>query len=188
MKARSRHPSSPSLKDIFGEQQHAPEERSIDDIVLAMCALLQRRVVNIRAELRTKLSAPVRVKVGSGELEHVILNLVSNALDILDEARVDQPLIQVSTRISGHEAILRVQDNGPGVSPKIRAQLFDLFASTRRDGLGLGLWLSRHIVERQGGQISLDERESGTGASFTVRLNMVEPSLPPDQASPYLAR
>lgn len=159
-----------TLRDIFRGYRGEIEDRTVDQVVAATVSLVQRRASELRVAVQCELGADVRVHVGSGELEHVILNLVSNALDALASAEVPDRQVLVSTRMVDQNVIVQVRDNGPGVSEGMREQLFDLFASSRYGGLGLGLWLSRHIVERHGGELLLESAESAAGALFTVRL------------------
>ena len=158
------------MRDIFGGQQSVPEERPIDDIVRAMLALLQKRLQNQAVHLVTDLQAPVRAQVGSGELEHVVLNLLTNSLDAFAQQASRDPVIRISSRVHQETVILTIQDNGPGVPEPMRDKLFELYAGSKPGGLGLGLWLSRYIVERHGGQLVLDPVSEHAGASFTARL------------------
>ena len=66
---------------------------------------------------------------------------------------------------------LSVSDNGPGVPPALRDTLFQPFVTHKKDGTGLGLWISRSIVERYGGDIRAAQRPEG-GAAFTVVLRL----------------
>lgn len=159
-----------TLRDIFRDHQGKPESRTADQVVGAATALLERRTKDLGVRLVTDLQSPVTARVGAGELEHVILNLVSNALDAVSTVPAGQREVVVSTRVMDQEVMIRVQDTGPGVSQDVGDQLFDLFASSRAEGLGLGLWLSRYIVERHGGTIDLDSEHGGPGALFSVRL------------------
>lgn len=159
-----------TLRDIFGGQQSAFESRTMDEVVSAMCALTELRARVTHARIITNLSAPVRVQLGAGELEHVVLNLLSNAFDALTSGSVVDPHVEVLTWVNESEAFLRVRDNGAGVSDDMRGQLFDLFAGSRKDGLGLGLWLTRFVVERHGGEITMDSDSTSGGASFTVKF------------------
>lgn len=166
------------LRDVFSRRQVENEPRSLDEIVAEMCELLRRRAVEMRVDLRTVLAAPVKVEVGAGELEHVVLNLVTNAIDALSASGVERPAIVVSTTLADTGAILGVRDNGPGIGVEIRERLFDLFSGGHARGMGLGLWLSRHIVERHGGRIALDPDDERPGASFTVTLPLERERAP----------
>ena len=159
-----------TLRDIFGDHQGKPENRTVDQVVAAATALLERRAKDLGVRLATDLQSPVKARIGAGELEHVILNLVSNALDAVSMVPASRRQVEVSTRLMGQRVMIRVQDTGPGISQDVQGQLFDLFASSRAEGLGLGLWLSRYIVERHGGTIELEREHSTPGALFSVRL------------------
>lgn len=64
---------------------------------------------------------------------------------------------------------ISVADNGAGISPAVQESLFDMAISTKPQGMGMGLWLARHIVERQQGRLTLAEH-SGPGACFVIEL------------------
>jgi C4-dicarboxylate-specific signal transduction histidine kinase len=157
-----------TLRTLFGGYQAKAETRTVDQVILATVDLVKARAKDLKIELRLELAAATPVSLGAGELDQVMLNLISNALDSLATAATPQGQVLVSSRVDASEVVIRVRDNGPGISPAMHDQLFDLFASSRAEGIGLGLWLSRHIVERQGGSISA--RSGVPGAAFTVRL------------------
>jgi signal transduction histidine kinase len=106
-------------------------------------------------------------------LEQVVANLLSNAVKYGAGAPV-----HVTVRASETEATLSVQDNGRGISAADRERIFECFerVSIERDveGLGLGLWIVRQIVDATGGNIRL-ESEEGRGANFTVKLPLRQP-------------
>jgi signal transduction histidine kinase len=165
-----------TLRDIFRGRKSLPENRSLDEVVSSMCSLMDRRARDAGIRIESRPGAPIQVAIGAGELEHVILNLLSNAIDALTKTPSDDARIRVTTSIEGDWAELWVSDNGAGISPQLRSRLFNIFVGSSDSGLGLGLWLSRHIVERNGGTIDLSEPEQSTdpnglpGASFRVRL------------------
>lgn len=145
-------------------------------MILTTVDLVKARAKDLKIELRLELAAATPVSLGAGELDQVMLNLISNALDSLATAATPQGQVLVSSRVDASEVVIRVRDNGPGISPAMHDQLFDLFASSRAEGIGLGLWLSRHIVERQGGSISA--QSGAPGAAFTVRLPQADVQAP----------
>jgi signal transduction histidine kinase len=164
-----------TLRDIFGGQPSQPDIRSIDEIVASTYTLLNKRATDVRISLRTELSAPVRARASRGELEHVLLNLAANALEALSNAGTKNPEVVLSTRIDDDVVVIEVRDNGPGISDSVRDTLFDLFSGSRDDGLGLGLWLSRYIVERNGGTLALSTTDNSQGACFMVSLQLMDP-------------
>lgn len=112
----------------------------------------------------------VEVALADSELMQVLLNLVSNAADALGgTGRID---IRVSPTLmaSGQGGVeLTVSDSGPGVPELLRPVLFDLFASTKGEGRGLGLPTVRTLIESCGGRIHLVELEA-SGAVFRIEL------------------
>ena len=110
-------------------------------------------------------SVPV-IHLDAEQVEKVLTNLLLNAAD----ATGRQGEIRVSTRFGKHHAVLTVADNGPGMSRRfIEESLFRPFCSTKKDGLGIGLFQSRMIVEAHGGKMDV-ESEEGRGCAFRVRL------------------
>jgi len=100
----------------------------------------------------------------------VVLNLVRNAFDAVRSKDIARPQIRVVTR-KGAEATVEVcvADNGPGIGPKDKSFIFDEFYTTKSSGLGLGLSISRSIVEAHGGRLRLSA-SAETGATFCFTL------------------
>ncbi len=105
------------------------------------------------------------------QVQQVILNLIRNAIDAMDESpRRD---LQITTRPApDHLAQVTVADTGPGISPEVAEQLFQPFITTKRHGMGVGLSISRTIVEAHGGRIWV-ETTPGGGATFHFTLRSV---------------
>ena len=102
---------------------------------------------------------PLIVKGDRVQLEQVILNLVVNAIDALAEAGTGYRRIKVRTRlVDENTAELRVSDKGPGIRPDVLKQIFEPFFTTKQGGMGMGLAISRTIVEAHGGQLSAENR------------------------------
>ena len=95
----------------------------------ASIALRERRAKDLGARFVTDLQSPVTARIDAGELEHVILNLVSSALDAVSTVPAGQREVVVSTQVTDQPVMIRVQDSGPRISQSVRDQLFDLFPS-----------------------------------------------------------
>ena len=117
-------------------------------------------------ELVVNLSDPIDVQIDSGQLHKVLLNLLLNAAESMDGAG----RIAVSTKRDDGWAILEVEDNGCGISPDFLSKsLFRPFQTTKKRGLGIGMFQSKMIVEAHGGRITV-ESEEGVGTTFKVIL------------------
>lgn len=138
-------------------------DSAIDGALLLVAGRLREK--GIRLE-RRPAPAGVAVKAERNRLEQVVLNLLQNAIEALDG--VHGPVIELGVRVKGRQAIIQVSDNGPGVTPAVRARLFTPFTTDKPDGLGLGLVISRDIVAGFGGELVL--APSSSGARFSIRL------------------
>jgi signal transduction histidine kinase len=105
------------------------------------------------------------------KLRRVVINLVGNALEALEGARVEAPRVSVQAgeNLAGTEVWVRVEDNGPGIEPERLARIFSPFYTSKDSGTGLGLALSRKVVTAHGGSIEA-EPSPGGGTRFLVTL------------------
>ncbi|MGN7826108.1 sensor histidine kinase [Agrobacterium radiobacter] len=124
-------------------------------------ALLAGEAVRHEASIDIAMpDAPLLVRVDPVEIEQVMFNLLRNALDALTGIEGRRAITARLSR-SGDFAVLEVADNGPGVAPGLRDRLFTPFATTKTNGMGLGLALSQRLVERAGGEILYVASENG---------------------------
>jgi signal transduction histidine kinase len=105
-----------------------------------------------------------------GRITQVISNLLSNAIKFTKEGQVS-----VSSDTVGKEVIVRVKDSGAGIDPEIMPKLFTKFATKSDKGTGLGLYISKSIVEAHGGRIWAENNNDGKGATFIFTLPIHEP-------------
>jgi PAS domain S-box-containing protein len=115
---------------------------------------------------------PLWVEGDPGRLEQMAVNLLNNA------AKYTEPggLVRMTVAREGNEAVVRVADNGIGISPEMLPQIFDLFTqvdgvrSRSHGGLGVGLALVRTLVELHGGRVTAMSKGLGTGSEFAIKL------------------
>ncbi len=103
-------------------------------------------------------------------LQQVFSNLITNAMDAMGPADIAHISIRVTR--SGNQAVIRVADNGPGISPACAQRIFEPFFTTKEHGLGLGLSISAGIIRAAGGSIQVRNHDSDghSGAEFIIRL------------------
>jgi len=113
-------------------------------------------------------SLPVKIDVV--QIEQVLLNLIRNALDALLEIPEDERNLVIQTRCQdGERVLLRVLDTGPGIQDKDMSRLFEPFYTTKESGMGMGLIISRTIIEDHNGTITAEQRAAG-GTCFSIVL------------------
>jgi PAS domain S-box-containing protein len=109
------------------------------------------------------------------QIEQVLLNLVRNAIEAIDAAGSDERRVQLwATRASGEMIEIQVRDTGPGLSAAAAEKVFEPFYTTKNEGIGIGLALSRSIVDAHGGRLWADAKSPG--AVFRLTLPIAEHS------------
>ena len=119
--------------------------------------------------IRLDLEPGVNVALNPNEFRQVILNLINNAINALNGLEKHGREIMVKTRVQDNKLQLSVTDNGPGIDTALKDRIFDIFKTNRPEGMGLGLWLSKNIVERNKGILRCENLPAG-GARFIVEL------------------
>jgi two-component system sensor kinase FixL len=101
------------------------------------------------------------------QVQQVLLNLIRNGIEAMEGSQRRD--LTVSTKEVGDEVVICVADSGSGIAPEVADQLFQPFVSTKRHGMGVGLSISRTIIEAHGGRIWVEPSDSG-GAAFYFTL------------------
>lgn len=136
------------------------------DVLRLVAADAQRRGATLVAELTPVLPS---IQADRVCLQQVLLNLVVNALDAVSESAVGERRVIVRTRSAADWVEISVSDTGNGIPADVLPKLFETFFTTKNDGVGLGLAISRSIVEAHGGRIWA-EGHHGRGATFRLSL------------------
>jgi signal transduction histidine kinase len=158
-----------SLRSIFNDSNASAEEVPVSELITKVLDIVtpELRSKNIQTQLR--VDDDLIMKVNSAEIEQVILNLLNNAGQSLANSGTLQRRITIEAIKVGRSIRLSITDNGTGVPIEFKPQLFELLSTTKQTGMGLGLWLCKHIVTRYGGSIHYEDAIGG-GARFIVEL------------------
>ena len=97
------------------------------------------------------------------------MNLLNNSIQAFSGTAPDARRIQIELSKKNDRIHLAILDNGPGIDPSLQANIFNLLSTNKFAGMGLGLWLSQHIVERHQGRLWLGERP-GWSTAFMIEL------------------
>jgi C4-dicarboxylate-specific signal transduction histidine kinase len=157
------------LRDFFRTGAARMERLAVADLVRGALEPSRTRLQRHGIALAVRVpEAPLHVLGDRVQLEVVIHNLVGNSIDALARAGASRREISLRVVQRGAEAELRVEDSGPGVAPELMPRLFTPFVTSKADGMGLGLAISRYIAEAHGGRLWAEPRPSG--AAFCLAL------------------
>jgi PAS domain S-box-containing protein len=160
----------------FHKQSTRPIEVDCDELITNALAILRSRIFNANITVERRNSAHRTVLCFDGEIRQVISNLLINAVDAM-HPRGGRLLLR-SREGCDHATgrpgiILTIADTGPGIAPGTLARIFEAFYTTKGDaGTGLGLWISKEILERHRGYLHVrsSQRAGQTGTVFTIFL------------------
>ncbi len=147
------------------------EEITFCKLIDSVLGIIEISIENKKIKLIQNLKCKGTFITYPNELKQVILNLIKNAEDVLLDKDIENPFIKISTYTYQDTYILEVEDNGGGVPYEIMDKIFDPYFSTKmqKDGTGLGLYMSKTIVEEHcGGELTLSN--SSNGAIFKIKL------------------
>ncbi|MBI1208345.1 MAG: PAS domain S-box protein [Azospirillum sp.] len=162
------------LREFLHRDEMHPVPTSAADIVNEVAELARTDITErgIRLDIDIPPDLP-KVMVDRIHIEQVLLNLVRNGADAIAEVPSAEPAISIAARKVDGRIEFEVGDSGPGVDPVITEQLFQPFITTKGKGMGLGLSISRTLVEAYGGQLRHVPR-SNTGALFRFDLPLTD--------------
>jgi PAS domain S-box-containing protein len=159
------------LRALFTKKETATESVDLNDATREVIALSSGELERNRVIVRTDLAGDLPLVTGDRvQLQQVILNLLRNASDAMSTID-DRPreLVIKTERNESDGVRLSVKDAGVGIDPQIEAKLFEAFHTTKDDGMGIGLFVSRSIMERHQGRLWAI-RNQGLGATFILAI------------------
>jgi two-component system sensor kinase FixL len=156
-------------------QKREPVQATIDinQTVEEACALAQADLVHHRVRLDRDLDKNIPETHGDDvQLQQVILNLLRNAVEAMRENAADDRMVRVSTQcLDGQVAQVSVRDRGMGIPADRLERVFDAFYTSNASGMGMGLAISRTIIESLGGRIwATNNADRGAGLHFTLPI------------------
>jgi signal transduction histidine kinase len=137
--------------------------------VESLTATAEAQNVSVLVDVPDSIELPLE----RARMERVFINLMSNALEAMPAGGA----VRIAATLEEHAALVEVSDNGPGIAPQVQEHMFQPFGSSgKKDGLGLGLALSRQTVLDHGGDMWV-ESKAGQGAHFFFRLPLEKPAM-----------
>jgi signal transduction histidine kinase len=163
-----------SLRSIFSDGKIGLERVDVNDLIQSVLKIANPEIRSKNIQIVLRLDSRALVNVSRNEIQQVVLNLINNAVQALSESPGTNKMIQIESRDVSEGVEISVRDNGTGIDADTQSHLFELLsASNKKAGMGLGLWLCRHIITRHGGRICYRDAPDG-GAQFTFFLPLAQ--------------
>ena len=150
----------------------APQRELVDinEIIREMVALMRSELTRHSISVRTEFAEEIpRIMGDRVQLQQVLMNLMVNGIDAMKDVEGTRQLAIKSQRAENEQLKMSVSDTGVGLPPQQTEQIFNAFFTTKSDGTGMGLRISRSIVESHGGRLWATDN-SPRGATFHLTL------------------
>lgn len=159
-----------TLRNMFGNGRKSISifdfNALVQDVLLLCQPTLQRHSIDLHVNLD---SQTLRMTGDKSQMQQVILNLITNASEAFPASFQGDKRISVQTQMVKSHIVLTVADNGMGIDPEIETMVFELLRTNKDTGMGIGLWLSKAIVESHQGKINFTTALN-RGTTFRVEL------------------
>lgn len=159
------------LRALFKKKDTTNETLNLNEAIHEVIVISRSEVQKAKVALRTDLAVNLPLLVGDRvQLQQVVLNLILNATEAMSSVDGRPREMVISTRLSDDDCVqIAVNDTGVGLDPKTSELIFEAFYSSKREGMGMGLSISRSIVENHGGRLWAESND-GHGATFTFTI------------------
>lgn len=141
------------------------EALNLNDVIESVVELVEKSFTRDDKYIELDLAPLPEIQANRDGLEQVLLNLTINASHAIERGG----LVRFITRTERGDIVITISDNGHGIAPDILDHIFEPFTTTKKEGSGLGLYVSYGIVQNHGGSITVDS-QPGQGTTFTIRL------------------
>ena len=159
------------LRALASNSELALAEFDIDDALREILSLTSGMRQRHRVSLATRLGAADRPVVGDRvQIQQVVLNLIMNGIEAMGTVRDRPRALTISSQPGAPSGvIIAIEDTGTGIDPALAGRIFDPFVTTKSDGMGMGLWICRSIIEAHGGRLWASPRiPQGTAFQFIL--------------------
>jgi signal transduction histidine kinase len=158
-----------ALKSLFSIKKEL-FELNINDVMRLSIDLVISTIKKENIQLTLQLENHIpSIMANPQELQQVFLNLLNNAIQAIQKNNPNHGEITIKTMIEGDFIALSILDNGHGFSIDQEGKIFELLRTTKKEGMGFGLWLSKFILEKNFGNIEL-VNYPGIGAQLNIKL------------------
>ncbi|MGV0963776.1 MAG: sensor histidine kinase [Polynucleobacter sp.] len=157
------------LRQLFGRQETEFEKINVVDTCNKVIELIKPTLEANGISLKTKFESRPIIIGNIIQLQQVLINIFNNAIYSIGTTKHEYKKIVIEISKGSKLASISIGDSGPGIDPNILPDIFELYKTTKKEGLGVGLWLSKTIIERHKGCIKVIN-DKNLGAMFKIEI------------------
>ena len=158
-----------TLKSMFSKNKSIYRSEIFDTFVQSLEPIFKESIKEKNIKIKFLLNSSAKVNMNTDELRQVFSNLIQNSIDALSLTSKKNKVIEIKTFTKNNKLFCSVTDNGPGISRKMQGKIFKLYESSKISNSGIGLWLSKYIITRHKGSLSVNKAYL-SGAEFLIEL------------------
>ena len=159
------------LRKLFVYGEEAFEEFDLSVTINDVCKLLNKELIEHEVALEAIIPPGCKIKGDNGQIQMVVLNAINNAIEALQQLSENRKMM-INLIHKDQEVVIEFKDNGPGFPEEFLKKGPSLYQTTKKDGMGVGLWLSKTILENHGGKLEIRNQKEG-GAKTTLYLPLL---------------
>lgn len=162
-----------TLRNIFTNKKNIYQSIEFDRFIEEQRPLLESVCEKNKIDVLFTLKSFAVVNINTDEIRQVIFNLAHNSIEAFSLISKRKKIISIKTYKKNKTLILAISDNGPGIHPKFKKNIFNLYESSKPKNIGLGLWLCKYIITKHHGKIFLNN-ENLKATEFIIELPIVK--------------
>jgi len=163
-----------SVRNLMRPEAREHEKINLNILIQETKDIIQSEAIRKNIKINLVFSAtPVFIFGDKIQLQQVLMNLIKNSFNAMDESFSKNRVIGIHLILNKNSVLVSVRDNGPGFDPLLREKLFQPFVTTRKNGSGIGLALSKTIIENHKGKIWAENIDGG-GADFSFTMQTIK--------------
>lgn len=164
-----------NLRQLFNANYLDFHEVDLVSTAKEILEIIEPTLESKKISLIKNLAEEITVLGDAIQIQQVLINLINNAIDAISISNRATHEIKLTIAPEDRFAVIRIEDTGDGIDSNLLISIFDLFKTTKKEGLGVGLWLSQTIITKHHGTISATNA-SGGGAIFTIKIPLLQNS------------
>lgn len=164
-----------NLRQLFSTRDYELTEIKLQKTINEITEIIEPTLKSKKIRFKKIFNANPLVLGDSIQIQQVIINLFNNAIEAIESSQSESREVKLTISADHEFAAISIEDTGSGIDASILANMFELYKTTKKNGLGVGLWLSKTIIDKHHGNIDAANRLDG-GAVFTFRIPLAQQS------------